>query len=61
MILISNVATSADGVSIHYEVYKKGSPVLLFVHGWCCDRSYWQKQIAHLGVVGLLYFSREYQ
>lgn len=47
MMLINNIATSADGVPIHYEVYKKGSPVLLFVHGWCCDRTYWQKQIAH--------------
>lgn len=45
--LISNIAISADGVPIHYEVYKKDSPVLLFVHGWCCDSSYWQKQIAH--------------
>lgn len=47
MMLISNIATSADGVPIHYEVYKKGSPVLLFVHGWCCDKSYWQKQVDH--------------
>lgn len=45
--LISNIATSADGVPIHYEVYTKSVPVLLFVHGWCCDSSYWQKQIAH--------------
>lgn len=43
----SNIATSADGVPIHYDVYPQNSPVLLFVHGWCCDRSYWQKQIAH--------------
>src|SRR6478672_3254341 len=47
MMLTNNIATSADGVAIHYEVYQKSSPVLLFVHGWCCDRSYWQKQIAH--------------
>jgi pimeloyl-ACP methyl ester carboxylesterase len=47
MMSISNIATSADGVAIHYEVYTKSSPVLLFVHGWCCDRSYRQKQIDH--------------
>lgn len=45
--LTNNIATSADGVAIQYEVYQKSVPVLLFVHGWCCDRSYWQKQIAH--------------
>lgn len=47
MMVTSNIAISADGVPIHYEVYKKSVPVLLFVHGWCCDRTYWQKQIAH--------------
>ena len=37
---------SADGVSIHYQVQGKGTPALVFVHGWCCDLTYWEKQWA---------------
>lgn len=40
-------AVSADGVKIHYERVGEGEPALVFVHGWCCDRSYWYKQISH--------------
>lgn len=40
-----NVAISADGVPIHYDVRGNGVPALIFIHGWCCDRSYWQKQM----------------
>lgn len=36
---------SADGVSIAYEVHGKGTPALVFVHGWSCDRSYWAGQL----------------
>ena len=28
------VAVSADGVPIHYEIHRSGSPALVFVHGW---------------------------
>lgn len=42
-----NVAISADGLPIHYEVQGQGVPVLVFIHGWSCDRGYWQKQIDH--------------
>lgn len=38
---------SKDGVPISYEVYGKGEPTLVFVHGWSCDARYWQKQIDH--------------
>jgi pimeloyl-ACP methyl ester carboxylesterase len=40
-------AISADGVSIAYEVRGEGVPALVFVHGWCCDRSYWSEQLPH--------------
>ena len=40
-------AISADGISIAYEVRGEGEPALVFVHGWCCDRSYWNKQLPH--------------
>jgi pimeloyl-ACP methyl ester carboxylesterase len=46
-------ATSKDGVSIVYEDQGKGDPALVFVHGWSCDRTYWDKQAP--------YFSRNYR
>jgi pimeloyl-ACP methyl ester carboxylesterase len=39
--------TSADGVEIRYEVAGSGSPAIVFVHGWSCDRSYWRPQFEH--------------
>jgi pimeloyl-ACP methyl ester carboxylesterase len=39
---------SADGVPIAYEVHGQGSPALVLVHGWSCDRSYWKEQIEYL-------------
>ncbi len=38
---------SADGVSIHYSAKGAGKTALVFVHGWCCDESYWHPQIEH--------------
>jgi len=38
-------ATSADGVRIAYEVRGKGSPALVFVHGWSCNRTFWAGQL----------------
>lgn len=37
--------TSPDSIQIAYEVHGAGSPALIFVHGWSCDRSYWKGQI----------------
>jgi len=45
-IIVDN-AVSADGVSIAYEVRGEGEPALVFIHGWCCDRSYWNEQLPH--------------
>jgi len=42
----TNIAVSDDGVPIHFDLYEGGSPVLVFVHGWCCDRHYWDAQVA---------------
>ncbi len=39
-------ATSPDGVSISYAIHGSGSPALVLVHGWSCDRTYWREQIA---------------
>ncbi len=38
---------SADGVSIAYRVEGSGNPCLVFVHGWCCDKRYWEPQVLH--------------
>ena len=46
--LTTGVAKSADGVEIHYETAGRGDPVVVFVHGWSCDRGYWRDQMVHL-------------
>lgn len=38
---------SADGTSIHYSSAGTGTPALVFVHGWCCDESYWRYQVPY--------------
>ena len=40
-----NLVPSFDGVPIAYQVRGKGNPTLIFVHGWCCDRTYWEAQL----------------
>lgn len=41
--------SSFDGVPISYEVHGSGKPAtLVFVHGWSCDRSYWDGQLTPL-------------
>ena len=40
-----HVAFSKDGTPISYEVYGKGNPTLIFVHGWSCDSRYWSEQV----------------
>ncbi len=42
--VVDSVA-SADGVMIQYEVRGEGEPMLVFVHGWSCDMSYWKNQV----------------
>ncbi len=42
---VANYALSADGVPIYYSVDGIGSPAILFIHGWSCDRSYWEAQM----------------
>jgi pimeloyl-ACP methyl ester carboxylesterase len=36
---------SADSIPIVYTVQGTGEPALVFVHGWCCDKSYWDNQV----------------
>ena len=41
------IATSADGTAINYYEYGQEGPVLVFVHGWSCDASYWKEQVEY--------------
>ena len=43
--LTHGVTQAKDGVQIHYESGGRGSPALIFVHGWNCDRSNWSAQL----------------
>jgi pimeloyl-ACP methyl ester carboxylesterase len=45
---MSGVATSRDGIPLAFEVHGVGTPTLVFVHGWSCDRSYWRGQLGPL-------------
>jgi pimeloyl-ACP methyl ester carboxylesterase len=45
---MSGVATSRDGIPLAFEVHGAGTPTLVFVHGWSCDRSYWRGQVRPL-------------
>lgn len=49
----AGVVTSPDGVPIAYEVHGTGTPSLVLIHGWSCDRSYWEEQLEP--------FSREFR
>ncbi len=42
---MADVIMSTDGIHIAYEAYGEGTPALVFVHGWSCDRSYWEVQL----------------
>ena len=36
---------SKDGTKINFIAAGNGEPALVFVHGWSCDKSYWNKQV----------------
>lgn len=38
---------AASGVKLHYVSEGAGDPPFLFVHGWCCDHTYFQPQFDH--------------
>ena len=42
---MSPAASSSDGIEIRYDVAGSGSPAIVFVHGWSCDRTYWREQM----------------
>ena len=38
---------SVPGARLAYDVAGQGDPPMIFVHGWCCDRSYFAPQVGH--------------
>lgn len=44
----AQVVASADGVPIAYEMWGTATPAVILVHGWSCDRSYWDAQVESL-------------
>ncbi len=34
-----------EGTQVHFAVEGVGTPALVFVHGWSCDRRYWREQL----------------
>lgn len=38
---------SREGVSLHYEQEGRGEPPFVFIHGWCCDHTFFQPQFDH--------------
>src|SRR4051794_35770106 len=44
---MEGVATSEDGVQVSFESRGTAAPAVVFVHGWSCDRRYWQRQLDH--------------
>jgi pimeloyl-ACP methyl ester carboxylesterase len=44
---MKDVAGSKDGIPVRFVVHGSGTPTLVFVHGWSCDRSYWSRQVDH--------------
>jgi len=48
---ITGIAAGAAEVTIHYRLYGSPNaekPLLVLVHGWSCDATYWREQIAAL-------------
>ncbi len=41
--------TIRDGIKLAYLETGAGDPPLLFIHGWCCDHTYWRDQIPEFG------------
>ncbi len=39
--------STPDGVTLRFDEAGAGDPAIVFVHGWCCNRSDWRHQIAH--------------
>jgi pimeloyl-ACP methyl ester carboxylesterase len=48
----TGTVASADGVEIRYETRGRGETTLVFLHGWCCNRTFWEPQLEYFGRTG---------
>jgi pimeloyl-ACP methyl ester carboxylesterase len=39
--------TAPDGTNLRYDDTGSGEPPIVFVHGWCCNRTNWRGQVPH--------------
>lgn len=44
-VILPGTVAAADGTAIAYEARGRGEPALVFVHGWCCDRWSFHRQL----------------
>jgi pimeloyl-ACP methyl ester carboxylesterase len=44
---VSMPELTRDGVRLHYVEDGAGEPAFVFVHGWCCDHTFFQPQFDH--------------
>jgi pimeloyl-ACP methyl ester carboxylesterase len=51
--MVTDSVLSADNVMIYYDVHGTGDHALVFIHCWCCDRTYWDAQVEE--------FSKDYK
>ena len=42
---IESTVPAQDGVSISYDVRGEGKTTLVFIHGWCSNRTFWREQL----------------
>jgi pimeloyl-ACP methyl ester carboxylesterase len=45
---MTHFVLSTDGTRIAYDLIGAGHPALMLVHGWSCDRTYWNAQLESL-------------
>ncbi len=43
---VQGTVAASDGVSIAYTIRGNESPALVFIHGWMCNQSFWEAQVA---------------
>lgn len=41
-----------DGISLHYESIAGAAQPIVFIHGWCCDHTFFQPQAAYFAALG---------
>ncbi|MEZ4600096.1 MAG: alpha/beta hydrolase [Syntrophotaleaceae bacterium] len=47
----SRTVLSPDGIPLFCDCAGEGDPMLLFIHGWTCRRTYWLPQLQHFAAI----------